>query len=275
LQTNNTFATNYNIRFPFVEGAKLWVLTWSWWAPIQDFSETVNLSSLSTGTKAYLSNSEIQTWTNLKNINSKASCKRLYDAEWKRNDWVYKINPTGSSKLNVYCDMTTDWGWWTIVYNQVWSDNEKIVWELDETTWIAWTKTEHRIDPRLIYSWQDKLELLLMQDSRWIKLKDINKDSFDNIFNGNWQHWDDLAISGSSTWIWPTLMDQDNYDTWGWVYQWNVVGDDTWNKNTCFEYTKKDWTDDDHEWIVFPNCDWRYSKTSWIWYPRRWIVWVR
>jgi hypothetical protein len=23
LQTNNTFATNYNIRFPFVEGAKL------------------------------------------------------------------------------------------------------------------------------------------------------------------------------------------------------------------------------------------------------------
>jgi hypothetical protein len=198
-----------------------------------------------------------------------------YKYEGDTWNWVYWIAPTGSNKLKVYCDMTTDWGWWTIVYNQVWDDNEKMVWQLDTTTWTAWAKSEHRIDPSLIYTWEDKLELLIMQDSRWIKLKDINKKSFDNIFNDDWTHSENLAISNSSTWIWSRLMDQDNYSTWEWVYQWNIAGKTKEDESTCFEYTKNGWTNEVHEWIVFPKCEWQNSKESWVLYPRRWIVWIR
>jgi prepilin-type N-terminal cleavage/methylation domain-containing protein len=49
------------------------------------------------------------------------SCKKIL-SDWKSNwNWYYKINPTDSKTLKVYCDMTTDWGGWTRFVNIKWN----------------------------------------------------------------------------------------------------------------------------------------------------------
>ena len=57
-----------------------------------------------------------------------ASCKELLDNRASSTSWVYTINPSWSEEFEVYCDMETDWGGWTLVKRfwkkiTVWSFN--------------------------------------------------------------------------------------------------------------------------------------------------------
>jgi hypothetical protein len=59
-------------------------------------------------------------------INPKASCLHILkngDSKW---DWVYTISPDKINSFGVYCDMTTDSGWWTLFYANNWFDNSPI-----------------------------------------------------------------------------------------------------------------------------------------------------
>ncbi len=51
-----------------------------------------------------------------------ASCKSILDAGESQGDGLYTINPPGASSLEVYCDMTSAGGGWTLVVAQLEAD---------------------------------------------------------------------------------------------------------------------------------------------------------
>ena len=127
-------AIDYEIRYPHVEWSKLWILLTDTNQPIHEVETTIDLSSAPSWTKSILSNWETQTWS-LTSINPLASCKRLYETRWKREDWVYTIDPEWNwTWFKVYCDMNTDWGGWTLVWTS-W------IWVSTDTSTVWWNYT--------------------------------------------------------------------------------------------------------------------------------------
>ena len=85
--------------------------------------------------RAYVWNEIIQ-WDEevISGIIPNASCKRILEVWDNTWDGLYTISPYGSSSFEVYCDMTTDWGGWTLVWKS-WSGQVSQFWHLDGTVW--------------------------------------------------------------------------------------------------------------------------------------------
>ena len=124
-----TFITKWN---------KLWIVLSDDEVPVNQASgapTTLELITTTTNHKIYLDDTEVLEWqwSALSAINPISSCKRILETWWARatNWWdgIYTINPSGTS-FSVYCDMTTDWGGWTLV-----SYAGKINWTKSATTW--------------------------------------------------------------------------------------------------------------------------------------------
>ncbi len=141
------YAGTYEDRHPTVYWAKLWVLTDEENTPIQEVStiKTAWELNISSTTDIYIARMKDSiepvkwSWSTLTQINPKASCKRLYEAENKRNDWVYTIDPEGNwTGFKVYCDMTTDWGGWTLLVKAISWENDfhtsSKLWDIKDMT---------------------------------------------------------------------------------------------------------------------------------------------
>lgn len=116
---SNTYAfTDYQQLYPRVIGKALGIMMDSDTQQPLHLIDSVSASwnyDVVTGTgqlRAYYSQSEYYE-ENISRIIPDKSCKRILELWWSQGNWVYTINPTWNSKMRVYCDMQTDWGWWT------------------------------------------------------------------------------------------------------------------------------------------------------------------
>lgn len=94
-------------------------------------------------------------------LNYPKSCKEILNSEDNKWNWEYTISPDWAKKINVYCDMTTDWGWWTRI--RKWDKNAWLVeWSnINDTKWITWTEVMvtyeryWKIRKNVSWSWVD------------------------------------------------------------------------------------------------------------------------
>jgi len=125
---------SYENRIPFVEWRKIGVIIDDVNSPIQENTDILSqwyIDIIDVGSnefQAYLSNSEIYTWSGgwLRSISTKYDCKRLKDMKWSLPSGLYGIDPDWDGiTIQVYCDMDTDWGGWTIVtmLADTWTEN--------------------------------------------------------------------------------------------------------------------------------------------------------
>ena len=121
---NTSQAVDYSERVPHVKWKKLWILIGEDNVPIQNISNVtsswyLDISDVwSTVYSAILWDEDIVSWSggNLSWIHYKWSCKRIKQVKGWSDDWIYTIDPKSDWVwIEVYCDMSIDWWWWTLV----------------------------------------------------------------------------------------------------------------------------------------------------------------
>jgi len=68
------------------------------------------------------------------------TCKEIQNSDENRWTGIYTIAPNWYNKIEVYCDMVTDWGWWTRV--KKWDRINRLTeWtDITKTKWIYWSE---------------------------------------------------------------------------------------------------------------------------------------
>ena len=163
--------------------SKLWVIMTDTETPVNQTTDSTPVTTLELNTTtthiAYLDEStKLETsWTDLSTAVAVAvskagslvwSCKDILDRWMWTTDWEYTIYPTNQSNdtLQVYCDMTTDWGGWTLYtakaaywYADKWnmlSSLDKVSLDHSEIRW-NYTSPSGTVFP-LIYKPYSKIE---------------------------------------------------------------------------------------------------------------------
>lgn len=168
---NQVGATDYSIRYPTVYGKKLGILTEvTTNNPIQEVAAIktatyLDIAWTTSSYNAYYSDISVVSWTwvSLATTIYNANCKRIKEIGGNQWDGLYTINPSGTSSVQAYCDMTTDWGGWTLVWRSV-------------VGWTAWT------------FWYESSRWTVTDDSLPYSLGQ-NGLSFTDILYGTYNSW--------------------------------------------------------------------------------------
>lgn len=153
---------DYINRYPKVYGKQLWVLTdWNH-TPVQELlTGSLDIAMTANTYTAYLTDSTSITWswnilvTTLPNM----SCKRIRDIGIANGDGVYRIAPHWDGWYDVWCDMTTDWGGWTMATMLADSTTQNLF-DTGNATKITDIKSNISTKWTLAYSWGIWLDAL-------------------------------------------------------------------------------------------------------------------
>ncbi len=157
------------------------------------------------------------------------NCKELVWTSDDKWDWNYTISPDSLKKMNVYCDMTTDWGGWTRV--RKW---ERGLWYTD---WSDINKT------KLLY-WIDKIELMTQYTRHWTAT--IGGIPVDVSWKKYWlyyktfktRQWDFFNGADRECWEHTTINDLISQITsWTRGDCWRDCPRSSWACNAALEYT--------------------------------------
>ena len=177
------------------------------------------------------------------------NCREILDS-WK-STWsgIYTIKPWSSS-FDVYCDMTTDWGWWTLLFSSTqWKRfyNETEVWNTENEEYIR--NLQKRKD--ISYISNDTLVKFWNNIIVWVWKKFPFTSSSNEKFNwivksGFWWAWSNLYVWWSKTnaslwgsfWVRNWTFDEHSSGyrylhrgcVWHYIYEYNVFGG-SWYKN--------------------------------------------
>lgn len=188
---------------------------------------------------------KLKTFVSRLPISKSTSCLEIKNACWNKN-WFYYINPISeipnTRSLRVYCDMESDWGWWTRLYYKKW----KNTCHNDENTY------SRAIIEKLItkdFAVSDRTDSINSQWSWILKNIDFRDKNFD------FQKFANVANCKTPTWT-PWDM---SYDQWYLSIKWTLST--LWNWSEMFfwcDYTRKVWD----TWVTF-NIWWtnQYGMT--------------
>jgi prepilin-type N-terminal cleavage/methylation domain-containing protein len=202
---------DYSERFSYVIGKKLGILTDEENTPIQEIEaiQTATLLDVATATGTYIAHlgkDDIIKWTGgvLPQINPVANCKRILQIGMNKWDGVYSINPTWTWTIDVYCDMTTDWGGWTLVLK---ADGTKTTFNYSSSYWTTNTvlnENYYNFDNNEFKSQlynTSKFSWVLLILKNWTSQKyisvNISKNSLLSLFNS----WYTQISIGKEKWL--------------------------------------------------------------------------
>ncbi len=155
----NADTSSYSWRYAVTRWDMVWILLNSWTLiPAQDNYNIltftwVDVVKTDASYVLRLSNDSSITWTGqaIAQMNSNSTCKRIKDMNPSSKDWKYTINPQWWAWLQVYCDMTTDWGWWTLFWSFNYNNYKLPTWDASKTPLL----TDNYYNSGWVYDYTD------------------------------------------------------------------------------------------------------------------------
>jgi len=184
---NKSFALDYSSRYPKVYGKKLWILvskdesTLS--TPIQNIEWLSQIDILNNTLVlwAHVSDTKKYTWTWSRLVSGAISvlvgdrydsCKSIIE----NKSFSQYINATytitqWNKKIQVYCDMTSDWGGWTMIAHAIWEDTSLMTHD-DINNWVPKNSENCSLTQECLSSAWETLDTWsdLMVYTRWYKV---------------------------------------------------------------------------------------------------------
>ena len=226
---STTHAVDYSERYPKTYGNKIGILTSTdtdtYNTPAQEVTwvTSVDLVNTTEDYIAHLSDTDFieGEGPELRKANPLHSCKRVKQSGQGSQSWLYTINPDGLWELQVYCDMETRGGWWTLVHKTT-DSPDNLTQTLTQTEWFPNWKNNKEYKLSIDY-WQTlSTEAVMATNERidWLKWNDITDGVITNISTSGvtFSETDTYRVLGS----WTTWGSQDNCTDNS--YYWNNPG---------------------------------------------------